>query len=119
MPQGGTLCQGLQVQPIHRLRYILPLSQTCDRTEEAVIAITIGIVMMEGVEVDVIPALDRLLVLIAAATEGTVVGIEIEIEIGMTTGTGTETGIIAGLLRKEVTTMLEGIDMTYHPNTTL
>lgn len=86
---------------------------------EAAIAITIGIVMMGDVVVDVILVPDRLLVLIAAATEGTVVGIEIEIEIeiGMTTDTGTE--IIAGLLRKEATTILEDIDMTYHPNTTL
>lgn len=79
--------------------------------------------MMEDVVVDVILAPGRLLVLIAAATGGTVVGIgieiEIEIEIEMTTDTETETGIIAGLLRKEATIMLEGIDMTYHPNTTL
>jgi hypothetical protein len=84
----------------------------------------LGIVMMD-VAVGVIPALARLLVLIAEATEGTVGGIgieieiEIEIEIGMTTDTETETEIIAGLLRKEATIILEDIDMTYHPNQTL
>lgn len=87
---------------------------------EATIAIIIGIVMMGDVVVDVIPVPGHLLAPIAVATEGTVVGIGIEIEIErMTTDTGTETETIADLLRKEATIMLEDIDMTYHPNTTL
>jgi len=95
-----------------------PLFQIRDtRVVEAVTDIT-GIVVM----VDVIDAARGhvlLLVLIVGPTGGTGIGLGIEIEIEIGTEMTTDTEILAGLLRRKATTILEDIDMTYHPNQTL
>jgi hypothetical protein len=71
--------------------------------------IIIGIVTMIVVGVGILVLLQ---VLIAGAIgDATVTGIEIEMT--------TDAGILADLLRREANTILEDIDMTYHPNQTL
>lgn len=98
--------------------------QTLDMTvEEAVTVITEIVMMVDAIDATLARVLA--LVLIVGATGDTVaeigieLGIEIEIEIEIGTEMTTDTEILAGLLRKEATTILEDIDMTYHPNQTL
>lgn len=61
------------------------------------------------VDVTLVHALPPVLIAEEAIREG-MIGIGIE--------TTTDAEILAGLLRKEATTILEDIDMTYHPNQT-